>query len=145
MAMSESNKNLVRRCLESAFNKGDMTVIDQCVANDYVYREPTLGEKRGKQGLKEIFSLYKAAFPDCQLSIDEQIAEGDQVVTRWTARGTHRGPLLGLSPTNKQVTVQGIIISRIRDGKIVEEFETYDTLGMLRQLGVAPGTLGKAA
>jgi steroid delta-isomerase-like uncharacterized protein len=143
--MSEMNKNLVRRCLEGAFNQGDMSVIDQCIAADYVYREPVMGEKRGKQGWKEIYQLYKGAFPDCQIKIDEQVAEGDKVVTRWTARGTQRGPLLGIAPTNKSVTVQGILISRIRDGKIVEDFETYDALGMFRQLGAMPGTQDKAA
>ena len=143
--MSESNKTIVRRLIEDAFNKGNLGTVDQLVANDYVYREPMLGEKRGPQGCKEVFSMYKTAFPDARLTIDEQIAEGDRVVTRWTARGTHRGPLLGITPTNKQVTVQGMIISRIRDGKIVEEFETYDALGMLSQLGVIPSVVGKAA
>ena len=143
--MSEMNKNLVRRCMEGAFNQGDMSVIDQCVANDYVYREAVIGEKRGKQELKELVQLYKSAFPDCRMKIEEQIAEGDQVVTRWTAHGTHRGSLLGIAPTNKAVTVQGVIISRIRDGKIVEEFETYDAFGMFRQLGAMPSTAPKAA
>jgi len=67
--------------------------------------------------------------------VEQQIAEGDLVVTRWTARGTHRGELFGAAPTNKQVTVQGILISRIANGKIVEEVESYDAFGMLRQIG----------
>ena len=70
-----------------------------------------------------------------RLTVGQQIAEGDLVVTRWTARGTHRGALFGTPPTNKDVTVQGIVISRIRDGQIAEEFECYDSLGMFRQLG----------
>lgn len=143
--MSEMNKKLVRRCFEEGFNQGDMSVIDQCLAKDYVYREATIGEKRGPQGWKEIFQLYKTAFPDCRLKIDEQIAEGDKVVTRWTARGTQRGSLLGIAPTNKSVTVQGVIISHIRDGKIVEEFETYDAWGMFRQMGSMPSITVKAA
>ena len=143
--MSDSNKNVVRRLLEDGFNKGNMAIVDDLLDNNYVYREPTLGEKRGKQGCKEVFSTYKNAFPDAQLHIDEQIEEGDRVVTRWTATGTHRGPLMGISPTNKQIKVQGIIISRCHNGKVVEDFETWDVLGMLRQLGAVPSGLGKAA
>ena len=79
--------------------------------------------------------VYRTAFPNLRVTVDQQIAEGDLVVTRWTATGTHRGELFGTAPTKKRVSVQGIVISRITDGKIAEEFECYDTLGMLRQLG----------
>ena len=79
--------------------------------------------------------MYRTAFPDMRLTVEQQIAEGDLVVTRWTARGTHRGELFGAAPTNKQVTVQGITISRISSGKVVEDVASYDALGMLRQIG----------
>ncbi len=77
--------------------------------------------------------------------IDDQIAEGDRVVTRWTARGTHKGEWMGIAPTGKPVTVTGILISRFAGGRVVEEWENYDALGMMRQLGAVAGAAGKAA
>lgn len=142
--MSEANKLLVRRLIEDVFNEGNLGLIDELVASDYVYREPTVGEKRGREGCKQIMTLYRTAFPDATLTIDDQIAERDTVVTRWTARGTHRGEFMGIKPTNKKATIQGVIITRIANGKIAEEFETYDALGLLRQIGVSPA-VGKAA
>jgi steroid delta-isomerase-like uncharacterized protein len=141
--MSERNKELVRRCIEQALNTGNLNVADEVLANDYVYREPTVGEKRGREGFKQLITMYRTAFPDVRLTVEQQIAEGDLVVTRWTARGTHRGELFGAAPTNKQVTVQGITISRISNGKIVEDVESYDALGMLRQIGTVQA--GRAA
>jgi len=143
--MSEANKALVRRGIEEAVNKGNFSVMDEIVSTDYVYREPTVGEKRGRAGLRELITTYRNAFPDVRLTIDEQIAEGDKVVTRWNATGTHRGELFGTAPTGKQVRIQGIIVSRIANGKIVEETEVYDALGMLRQLGAVPAAVSKAA
>jgi steroid delta-isomerase-like uncharacterized protein len=81
--------------------------------------------------------MYRNAFPDLKLTIDEQIAEGDTVVTRWTAEGTHRGELMGIAATGNRVSVQGVVISRISNGQLADDFETYDVHGMLRQLGVA--------
>jgi len=143
--MSEVNKALVRRGIEEAVNKGNFSVVDEILSTDYIYREPTVGEKRGRAGFRELVTMYRNAFPDVKLTIDEQIAEGDKVVTRWSATGTHRGELFGTAPTGKQVRVQGIIVSRIANGKIVEETEVYDALGMLRQLGAIPAAVGKAA
>ena len=143
--MSEANKALVRRGIEEAVNKGNFSVVDEIVSTDYVYREPTVGEKRGRAGFRELITMYRNAFPDVTLTIDEQIAEGDKVVTRWNATGTHRGELFGTAPTGKQVRIQGIIVSRIANGKIVEETEVYDALGMLRQLGAVPAAVSKAA
>jgi steroid delta-isomerase-like uncharacterized protein len=143
--MSEANKALVRRGIEETVNKGNFSVMDEILSTDYVYREPTVGEKRGRAGFRELITMYRNAFPDVKVTIDEQIAEGDKVVTRWNATGTHRGELFGTAPTGKQVRVQGIIVSRIANGKIVEETEVYDALGMLRQLGAIPAAVGKAA
>ena len=125
-------------------HEGNLGLIDELVASDYVYREPTLGEKHGREGCKQVMTLYRNAFPDAKLTIEDQIAEHDTVVTRWMARGTHRGEFMGIKPTNKKATIQGVIITRVDNGKIVEEFETYDALGLLRQIGVAPA-VGRAA
>jgi steroid delta-isomerase-like uncharacterized protein len=142
--MSEQNKALVRRVIEELVNKGNFSLLDELVASDYTYYEPTVGEMRGRDGYKSLVSMYRSAFPDVTLSINEQIAEGDKVVTRWTARGTHQGELMGVPATGKQVTVQGVVISRIENGKLIEDFETYDVHGMMRQLGVSQA-VGKAA
>jgi steroid delta-isomerase-like uncharacterized protein len=142
--MSETNKAVVRRLIET-FNTGNLTVLDQIVSNNYVYHEPTVGERRGIQGSKDIMNTYRTAFPDSKLTIDEQVADGDTVVTRFTATGTHTGPLFGVPPSGKRVTCTGIVISHLQNGKIVEEFESVDMLGLLRQIGVVSAALGKAA
>jgi steroid delta-isomerase-like uncharacterized protein len=144
--MSEANKSLVRRWIEEAINKGNLSVVDEIVANDYVYREPMLGERRGKQAARELVTMYRNAFPDIKLTIDEQIAEGDKVVTRTTGTGTHRGELFGTAPTGKRVSgVSGICVTRIANGKVVEDNWVYDALGMFRQLGAVPAVVAKAA
>jgi steroid delta-isomerase-like uncharacterized protein len=142
--MSETNKAVVRRIFE-AFNAGNISLYDELVAVNFVYHEPMVGERRGLQGAKEVATTYRTAFPDARLVIDEQIATGDTVVTRWTATGTHKGLLLGIPPTGRRVTCTGILISHLQNGKIVEEFENFDTLGLLRQIGAVPAALGQAA
>lgn len=142
--MSEQNKALVRRVIEEIVNQGNLELVNQLVSPEYSYFEPTVGSMRGREGYRGIVTTYRSAFPDMNLTIDEQIAEGDSVVTRWRAEGTHRGELMGIAPTGKRVSVQGVAISRIKNGQLADDFESYDVLGMLRQLGVAPA-LAKAA
>ena len=88
--------------------------------------------------------MYRTTFPDLQVTVDDLIAEGDQIVARWTARGTHRGELMGTAPTGKAATIMGIIIDRFAGGRIAEEWVHYDALSMLQQLGVSsvPGQAG---
>ena len=144
--MSEANKSLVRRLIEEAINKGNLKVADEILSTDYVYREPMAGEKRGRAGFQEIVTVYRNAFPDIKLTIEEQIAEGDKVVTRTSGSGTHRGELFGTAPTGKRVTgVRGICVTRVANGKVVEDNWVCDALGMLLQLGVVPATVAKAA
>ena len=142
--MSADNKALVRRSIEEAINKGNLAVIDEITASNYVYHEPTAGEVKGPDGLKKLIAMYRDAFPDVRMTIDDQIAEGDRVVTRWTVRGTHRGELMGIAASGKQIVVTGIVITRFANGKAVEEWENYDALGMMRQIGAIAAT-GKAA
>jgi steroid delta-isomerase-like uncharacterized protein len=80
--------------------------------------------------------MFFDAFPDLNVTVEDEIAEGDKVVTRWTIRGTHKGDLEGMAPTGKQIVLQGITIHRIEGDKIVEEWERYDNLGLMQQLGV---------
>jgi steroid delta-isomerase-like uncharacterized protein len=135
---SEQNKAIVRRAFEEPW-KGSLDVIDELIATDYIGHDPANPEPlRGPAGVKEFISTYRAAFPDARITVEQQLAEGDLVATRWTGRGTHEGELMGISPTGKRVTVSGLTVSRLEGGKIVEEFQNWDTFGMMQQLEAVP-------
>lgn len=137
--MSEANKAIARREVEEAFSKGNLDVLEDIIAPDYVSHDPGIPEPiRGLEGVRQLVAGYRQAFPDLQVTIEDQIAEGERVVTRWSARGTHQGDLWGIAPTGKQATVTGISIERIVGGKIVEDWTNWDTLGLMQQLGVVP-------
>jgi len=135
---TEENKAIVRRLFEELWNQGKLDVAGEIFANDYIFHGPVAGEVRGPEGFKQFVSMYLTSYPDLQFAIEDQIAEGDKVVTRWTATGTHKGELMGISPTSVRMTVTGIVIGRIAGDKIVEDWADWDALGMLRQLGVVP-------
>jgi steroid delta-isomerase-like uncharacterized protein len=134
---ADTNKEIVRRLGVEPW-EGNLGVIDELVAANYVGHDPAMPESKGPAGVKEFVSTYLAGFPDGKVTIEEQFAEGDLVASRWTGRGTHQGDLMGIPPTGKQVTVSGITISRVKNGKVVEEWSNWDTLGMLQQLGAVP-------
>ena len=135
---SEQNKAIVRRAFEEPW-KGNLDVVDDLVASDYVGHDPASpAPLRGPEGVKEFISTYRAAFPDARITVEQQLAEGNFVTTRWSGRGTHEGELMGIQPTGKQVTVSGLTISRLVGGKIVEEFQNWDTFGMLQKLDAIP-------
>jgi steroid delta-isomerase-like uncharacterized protein len=137
----EHNKAIVRRWYQELFGQGNLAVADEICAADYLNHDPSAppgGWPRGPEGSKAIVLAYRAAFPDVQFIIEAQIAEGDQVVTRWTGRGTNTGSLMGMPPTGKSMTITGISIERFMDGKIAEVWVNFDMLGMLQQLGLAP-------
>jgi steroid delta-isomerase-like uncharacterized protein len=125
--------------IEEVFNKGRLELADEIVAPNAIDHDPALPEPVvGPEGSKQLVAGYRAAFPDVRITIDDQIAEGDRVVTRWTARGTHKGDLWGISPTGNEATVTGITIDRIEGGQIVESWTNWDTLGLMQQIGVIP-------
>jgi len=138
--MTDQNKALARRNFEEVWNQGKLAVIDELVAMDATFHDPNVpgGKFTGPEGLKQFVEIYKKAFPDVQLTINDQVAEGDKVVSRWTATGTHKGELMGIAPTGKRVTVTGCNIDQYLTGKVVEGWASYDMLGMLQQLGVVP-------
>lgn len=132
-------KSVARQVLEEAFNKGNMQVIDELVARNYVGHDPTAPQPiKGPVGLKEMAAGYRAAFPDLKVTIMDQIVEGDWVATRWSAMGRHDGDLWGIGPTGKTATITGVSFERVVDGKLVESWESWDALGLLRQLEVIP-------
>lgn len=138
-----------RRMLEESFNEGKVELIDQLVSADALNHDPAtprrMRELRGPEALKRTVSLYRAAFPDVRIIVDDVIAADDKVVLRWHSEGTHRGELEGLAPTGARASVTGIGIDRWRDGKVVEAWAEWDNLGLARQLGAAPpeGSLGE--
>ena len=138
--MSEQNKAVVLRQIEEMWSKGNLKVIDELYAADFVDRSPGVPPDmaRGPEGVKLFVSMFRGAFPDIQGEDDELIAEGDKVVVRWSARGTHEGDFMGIPPTGKQISISGTSIYRIAGGKIVEEWTHADMLGLLTQIGAIP-------
>jgi steroid delta-isomerase-like uncharacterized protein len=142
--MSAENKTLVRRLVKEVWSKGNLAVADQIVAPNYVNHDPAAPmPEPGREGLKKHVAAYRTAFPDLTLTVDDALAEGNKVTIRWSARGTHKGELMGIAPTGKQVTMTGISVVRITSGKVAEAWVTWDALGMLQQLGAIP-PLGQA-
>ena len=135
--MSAANKEVVRRALEEPWRNPD--VLDELVSSDYVGYDPSSPQPlRGPQGAKEFVETYRSAFEGAQITVKEQVAEGDLVATRWEGRGRHTGELMGVAPTGRDVVVSGTTLSRVENGKIVEEWSNWDTLGMLQQIGAVP-------
>lgn len=135
--MSATNKQIVRRAIEEPWSNPD--VLDELISSDYVGYDPALPEPiRGIQGAKDNVNQYRSAFEGAQITVKEQIAEGDLVATHWEGRGRHTGELMGIAPTGKDAVVSGLTLSRLANGKIVEERTNWDTLGMLQQIGAVP-------
>jgi steroid delta-isomerase-like uncharacterized protein len=147
--MSEENKEKACRLLEEAFNEGNFGVVDEIVASGCVLLDPALPEEiRGPEGIKGFVQMYRSAYPDTHITVEDQIAEGDDVVTRWTGRGTHQRELLGVPPSGNRVEVSGITLDRFSGAKgfsgakAVESWTNYDALGMMQQIGAAPSPEG---
>ena len=133
-------KELTRKFIDEVWNQGKLDLVEQLVAPDCITHDPAAPgrEIRGLEGIKELVSMYRKAFPDTEFEINDLILEGNKVAARITASGTHKGALVGIAPTGKRVTVAGTVITHFRDGKQVESWANYDQLGMLQQLGAAP-------
>ena len=153
---TEDNKALVRRFFEEVYNKGNVVAVDELLAPNIILHfdspsdVPVPAELQlSLEEIKQFVSQFRTTFPDYHFIVELQVAEGDMVVTRGTARGTHQGPYWGLTfnglaPTGKQVTWTETAIDRIVDGKIVENWVNEDALGRLQQLGALP-TSGQAS
>ena len=136
--MSEENKALVRRWF-AELDKGNEHIVDDLVAVDYIDHNPPLPDMApGREGVKQANALLRVAFPDARHTIEDQIAEGDKVVTRITARATFQGEILGIPPNGKLITLEGISIHRIAGGQFVEHWATADNLSLYQQLGAIP-------
>jgi steroid delta-isomerase-like uncharacterized protein len=129
---TEENKALLRRYYAEVLGGGNIGLIDELFAPDFVSAGVDLAR------FKELAAASRAAFPDLHVTVEDQVAEGDKVVTRFSAHGTHRGPFAGIPATGKPVTVRAIHIHRIAHGKIAELWEQIDLLGLMQQVGKAP-------
>ena len=135
-----ANKHNARHWFEEVFSNGKLELIPELIAPGYLNHDPNVpgGVWTGLEGATALITTYRTAFPDIKFEIEFQIAEGDLVMTRWTARGTHNGALGPIPPTGKNVSVTGTNLKRIVDGKAVEEWANFDALGLMRQIGVVP-------
>jgi steroid delta-isomerase-like uncharacterized protein len=136
--MSADNKAIIRRLYEEVFNKGNLALVEELFSPTYVRHDPAIPELRGLTGAKQICTMIRTAFPDIHCTLEDLVAEGDKVVLRWSARATHQGDFVGVAGTGKPVTMSGTETWLIREGKLQEEWAHWDTLGLLRQVGVIP-------
>jgi len=134
---TEDNKTLVRRFYEDVFNQRNLALVDELCSTTHVFHNPPT-TLHGREEFKQLLSVYLTAFPDARFTVEDEIAEGEKVTSRYTFRGTHQGELMGMPPTGKQVTVTGIIINRIAGGQSVEGWLNFDALGLLQQIGALP-------
>lgn len=137
----EQNKATSRRWYLEIFNENKLDIADAIHTADYTNHDPYAppgGYGRGPQATKNVVTLYRTAFPNIHFTIEDQVAEGDKVVTRWTARGTNTGSLNGMPPTGGSAVVTGISIERYENGKIAESHVNFDLLGLLQQIGAIP-------
>ncbi len=136
---TDENKATFRRYVEEGWARGNVEVADEVFADRYVAHQPDGSqEERGPEDVKQFLRQYREAFPDLEITVEDQIAGGDKVVTRWASRGTHQGEFRGIAPTGNEVSLTGIGIFRFSEGKVVESWDNFDQLGMLQQLGAIP-------
>lgn len=134
----QNNGEIVRNFIEDVLNRGNLEAAGRYFWDDMVEQVPLPGQGPGLEGLKTVLHGFRTAFPDIHWKIEEQIAEGDKVVTRFEWSGTHQGNFLGVPATGRVVKVWGIVIDRLESGKIKDTRILMDALGLMMQLGVFP-------
>jgi steroid delta-isomerase-like uncharacterized protein len=133
---AEDNEAIVRRYFEEAFNNGNLVVIDELFAPDYVNHGSIPGQPvQDREGMKRVEQATRAALPDIRFQLDHVVASGDMVAHHWTATATHTGAFMGVPPTGRHLSAAGMVFTRIRDGKIAEQWRIVDVFGILQQLG----------
>ena len=136
MSDLEKNKELARQFFEQIWNQGDESAIDRFIAEDAAGNDPKFGV--GRESFRLQWRKWRAAFPDINFAVEEIVAEGDTVVTRWRLTGTHLGEYLGKEATGDRVDVDGVSIDRIKNGMVVSGFDAWDSLGFREQIGLIP-------
>ena len=136
---AEESKATMRRYFLDAFEQGNIDLLDELLAPDYVNHTPATPDlPTGPEGVKGVVTMFRSAMPDLRVLIEDMIAEGDKVATRYTLEGTHEGELFGVPPTGQRLSIESITVERVSDGKIREHWRVTDELGMMQQLGVIP-------
>jgi len=142
----DHNKEIARRFYEECWNQGKVERLDQYVSKDCRYHDPVFPALvPGLDSLKNHITMSRGAFPDLRFTLDDMIAERDEVVVHWTARGTQQGQFLGIAPTRKTASVTGTSIYRIKNQRMVEQFADWNLLTLLEQLGAATAPKVQAA
>ena len=139
MSVQDDNKAFVRRFIDYV-NNDPFAPIDEFFATSYAYHNSSMPDVKDLSSLKDFNAAAYRVFPDIRFTIEDMVAEGDKVVYRASARGTHKGEFMGIAPTGKQITLTSIVISRIANGKFQEDWESLDGIYVLQQLGAAPAT-----
>jgi steroid delta-isomerase-like uncharacterized protein len=134
----QENKDVVHQILEKFWNAHDLAAADELIAPDFINHDPVSPGVTDREGLKAYAGALFFAFPDFHVTIDDEVGEGDKVAKIWTVHGTHKNEFQGIPATGKFITVKGITIYRITDGKLVELTWAYNMLGLLQQLGAIP-------
>lgn len=142
---TEQNKAVYRRFIEEVFNQGQFATLDEVLVAGYVDRDAPSGTPPGPEGIKQIVTMFRAAFPDLRITIEEQVAEGETVANRTTFQGTHRGALFGIAATGRSVTMSGLTMVHLEKGRITESWVKNDVMGLMQQLGATPGSPGAPA
>ena len=135
-----ANKKLVESFIDELFTQGNLDAVDRYLDPKLINHDPPfLGAPDGPEGMRQASAMFHKALPDWHSEVEELFGEGDLVVERFTASGTHRGELMGVPPTGKVLVLRGMQIFRIEDDKIVERWGRLDEAGLMRQLGLIPG------
>ncbi len=136
--MSEENKAVLRRFYEEVFNEGNLDAINEIISPNFTSHTSPPGISPDREGVKQFVIAYRSAFPDIQVHVEDQVAEGDKVVTRFSTHATHQGELMGIPATGKEINITGIGLHRVEGGQIVEAWTQFDRMGMMQQFGVIP-------
>ncbi len=128
-------EQIARGFLEQLYTRGDLSYIDTNCDSAFLAHDPVTGDV-DRAGQKKNVQMWRLAFPDLQISVQDIFSSGEKVVARWSARGSHEGDLMGIVGTGKKAVIKGVTISIFRGDKVVETFTEWDTYGMLHQLGI---------
>ena len=137
---AEANKAQKRRYIE-AFNAQDLDMIDELFDPHYVLHVPGSRDLEGPEALKQMVAESLATLSEPVLTVDDMVAERNKVATRWTMTAIHSGDFMGVPPTDQRITMQGMIIDRFVDGKVVEGWDSFDMYGVMKQMGAIPSTV----
>ena len=135
---AEENRQLIRRFYDEGWTKNNLDVYDELVVDDFTDHQAMPGLPPGREGFKALNVMFRSAFPDLRVDVDNVVAEDDKVGCRWRSTGTHEGELFGIPPTGNKVEVTATVFYRVENGRLAEGWIARDDVGLMRQLGVIP-------